>query len=211
MSRTHFTLSSALLVATLLTSLSISAAAKTPIRGASGNGVNSNASSWNLLARTVPRIIGTATKMVNVNRQIVCLNADVEDSLPSPNQLVTGTCDSGFYIHLFQFTSTSTAVKITIANLVGFVPDTNFNNYGAMICDSSINTYELCTNDPTNTHIPVIPVTGSKNGTAITFAVPNFPTYPAGVDNQGQGLTLYVITKQGAQTLPIQLPIIQIQ
>jgi len=213
MFRSHFTLSATLL-ATMLFLLPMTAAARTPIRGASGNGVNSNANTWNLLGRTVPRVIGTATKKVSVTRQIVCLNVDVEDSQPSPNQLLTGTCHSGVYLHLFQFTSTSTAVKVTIADLVGFKADPNFNNYGAMICDSSnSNTYELCTidpNDPNANNIPLIPVTVPKSGTSITFTVPNFPNYPAGIDNQGKGLTLYVITQQSS-ALPIQLPIIQIQ
>ena len=203
-----------LLVTALFAALPMSAAANKPVRGASGNGVNSNASSWNLLGRTVPRVIGTATKKVTVTRQIVCLAADVEDSQPIPNQLLTGTCRSGVYLHLFQFKSTATAVKVTIADLVGFAPDPAFNNYGVMLCDSSAsNTYEICTNDPNDPNldnIPLIPVTSPSSKKSITFTVPNFPTFAPGIDNQGQGLTLYVITQQSA-ALPIQLPIIQIQ
>ena len=212
MYRKPFTLSATLLVATLLSPLPI--AAKTPHRGSSGNGVNNSSTAWNLLGRSVPRSVSSATKKVNMTRQIVCLNQDVENSLPSPNLLLTGTCDSGVYLHLFQFTSSSAPVKVTLTNLVGFVLDPVFNNYGAMLCDNSDpvfgNTYELCTNDPTGVNIPDIPVTVAQNKTSITFAVPNFPKYPPGIDNQGTGLTLYIITQQSSP-LPIQLPLVLIQ
>ena len=212
MFRNRVVLPATLLVATMLSSLPMFA--KTPFRGSSGNGVNSNSNTYNLLGRTAPRVLSTATKKVTFTRQIVCLSQDVEDSLPNPSPLLTGTCHSGVYLHLFQFTSASNAVKVTIGQLIGFVADPVFNNYGAMLCDNSDptfgNTAELCTNDPTGANIPDIPVTVAGNKTSITFAVPSFPTYPAGVDNQGRGLTLYVITQQSV-ALPIQLPIVQIQ
>ncbi len=209
MSRSNLTLSAVLLVATMLSSLPMFASG-VPIRRPSDNGADGNANTWNLVARTVPRLLTAGTKKVTFSRQIVCPKFDVEDSLPSPVVSATGTCDSGDYLHIFQFTSpsTTTPVKITISQLVNFA---SAGNFGAMVCEVNppVNTNTLCTTDPTTANIPNFTITNSR--TSITFVLPNIPAYPAGSTNQGQGLTLYVITHQAAQSLPIQLPTVTIQ
>ncbi|MGA9039794.1 MAG: hypothetical protein WB421_04610 [Terriglobales bacterium] len=191
--------------------------AKTPTRGSSGNGENSNAANWDLLGPTLPQSLSANGKKVVVTRQIVCVNQDVEDSLSSPTPTLTGTCDSGVYLHIFQLKSTSANVTVTLGQLVGFVADTTFNNYGVMICDDSDsqtgNTVELCTtdpNDPDGNNIPNITFSVAKNKTSVSFVIPSFPSFPAGLDNQGQGLTIYIITQQ-TNPLPIQLPKVAIK
>ena len=191
----------------LLSSISLFAA--TPVRGSSGNGENPDAATWNLLGRSQTISLSKNGKQVTMRRQIACLNQDVEDSLPNPNLLLTGACHSGAYVHVFQFESSSTNVAVTIGH---FVADPNsLQNYGVMICDNSNrqtgNTLELCTNDPTGANLPDITISLAKN--AVNFAIPNFPSYPKGIDNQGQGLTLYVIVQQPS-ALPIQLPTVTI-
>jgi len=180
------------------------------VRGSSGNGADADAATWNLLGRSQTISLAKNGKQVTLRRQIVCLNEDVEDSRPNPDLLRTGTCHSGEYIHIFQFESNSTNVAVTIGHIV-----TDFGslqNYGVMICDNNNppmgNTLELCTNDPTETNLPDITVSLAKN--AINFAVPNFPSYPKGINNQGRGLTLYVIVAQKPSALPIQLPTVEI-
>jgi len=179
--------------------------------------VNSDAPNWNLLGATQPLSLSANGKKVFVTRQIICLNQDVEDSLSSPTLSLTGTCDSGVYLHIFQLKSTSTNVTVTFGQLVGFVADATFGNYGVMICDDNDsqngNTLELCTtdpNDPNGNNIPDITFTVAKNKTSVSFVIPSFPSFPAGLDNQGQGLTIFVITQQ-PHPLPIQLPKVAIK
>ena len=207
---------SSLLIVTFLFGSTL-AFAKVPVRGSSGNGENSNAANWNLLGPTQPLSLSANGKKVFVTRQMVCLNQDVEDSLSSPTPSLTGTCDSGEYLHIFQLKSTSANVTVTLGQLVGFVADATFGNYGVMICDNSDsqngNTLELCTtdpNDPNGNNIPNITFSVAKNKTSVSFVIPNFPSFPAGLDNQGQGLTIYIITRQ-AHPLPIQLPKVAIK
>jgi hypothetical protein len=206
-SRTNIILS---LVVAMVLSASTEAFAKMPVRGSSQNGENSNAANWNLLSVTQPLTLTANGKAVAVTRQIICLNQDVENALSSPTPALTGTCDSGLYLHLFQFKSTSPNVTVTLRQLVGFVPDANVPNYGVITCDSPDNTLELCINDTNPDDVPDITFTSAKNKTSVSFAIPNFPTYPAGVDNQGQGLTLFLLIKQSAP-LPIQYPKIAIR
>ena len=106
-------------------------------------------------------------------------------------------------------------MTVRISNLVNFTLDANVPNYGVMICDNSDphngNTAELCTNDPTGTHIPDITVTADANKTALNFLVPNtFPIYPAGVGGQGQGLTFFIVVQQST-ALSIQFPSVSIR
>jgi len=218
MFRIRVLFSTTLLITALLSPLQVSAQAKKPVRGSSGNGNNSIAQAWNLIGRNAPKVQTAGTKKVTFTRQYVCFNQDVEDSRPTPNPLLTGTCESGQYLYLFQFTSASTNVKITISQLANYSPDVAKNNYGVMLCDNpdpvNGNTTEICTtdpNDPSLNNIPAMTVTGAKNKTSVTFTVPNFPTYAAGVDNQGQGLTLYVLTDRPVTPGPIQLLQVGIQ
>jgi hypothetical protein len=143
-----------------------------------------------------------------MTREIICLSQDVENARPSPTLTLSGSCDTGDYMYLFQFQSTSANVGVSIGKLSGF-DFGNVSNFGVMICNSPTNTIEMCTNDPTGTHIPNFTAAASK--TAVTFTVPGtFPTYPAGTAEQGQGLTFFVITKQSA-SLPISLPTVGIR
>jgi hypothetical protein len=194
----------------LILGAAVSASATLPTRSTSGNGQDSNAASWMLLARSQPIKLSANGKSVMMSREVVCLQQDVEDSFPSPTAALVGSCDRGVYMHLFQFQSTSLNVSVNIGKLIGFVanitnnpPDPN--NLGVMLCDLTLgNTLEMCTND-SGSKIPNITFTSTK--TSITFTVPNtFPTYPAGTPQEGRGLTFYVITDQSAAPLPMQWP-----
>lgn len=195
----------ALVAATALYAATFASATVT-IRGSSGNGEDNGAPHWLLLGRISNLTLTANGKKATMRREIVCLNQDVENSQPSPTLDLSGSCDSGAYIFLFQFQSSATNLAVQLKNLVGF--DMNVNNYGVMICDSPNNTIELCTNDPTGTHIPNI--TATTTASSVTFTVPNtFPTYPPGTSDQGQGLTFFVITQQTAP-LPVGLPFVSI-
>ena len=192
----------ALIVITVLCAATI-ASATVIIRGSSGNGEDSNAPNWLLLGRNRAKSLAANGKKATMRREIICLNQDVENAFPAPTLTLSGSCDSGVYMHLFQFQSTAANVGVAIGQLSGFDPS-NANNFGVMICDSPNNTIEMCTNDPTGTHIPNITVSTTNN--SVTFTVPNtFPAYRAGTSQQGQGLTFFVITQQAAP-LPIGLP-----
>jgi hypothetical protein len=196
-----------MLLLVLLSSLPLSAT--TPVRGSSDNGTNPDAATWNLFGRSRTISLSGNGKRVAMRRQTVCLNEDVEDSLPNPNLLLTGTCDSGAYLHIFQFESSATDVTVTVRH---FFADANSPlNYGVLICDNNNpqtgNTLELCTFDPAGIGFPPIKISIGK--TAVRFKVGAFPRYRAGIDNQGRGLTLYVIAPQ-ASPLPIQLPTVEI-
>ena len=180
-----------------------------PVRGASGNGSNPDAAAWNLLGRSRTISLAAVGKQVNMRRQTVCLNEDVENSLPRPTPQLTGTCHSGVYLHLFQFESSSLNVTVSVGDIA--VDPAYPQNYGVLLCDNhspltdTDNTLELCTNWKGS--LPDITVSMAKN--AVGFAVPNFPAYPKGIQNQGRGLTLYVIVQQKA-ALPVQIPMVAI-
>jgi hypothetical protein len=177
------------------------------IRGSSGNGEDSNAPNWLLLGRSQIITLTANGKKATMTREIICLTQDVENAFPSPTLTLSGSCDTGDYMYLFQFQSTATNLGVSIGKLSGFTPG-NVNNFGVMICDSPTNTIEMCTNDD-GTHIPNFTAVAAK--TSVTFTVPGtFPTYPAGTAQQGQGLTFFVITKQAAP-LPISLPTVGIR
>jgi hypothetical protein len=177
------------------------------IRGSSDNGEDSNAPNWLLLGRSQSISLAANGKKAISTREIICLNQDVENARPSPTLTLSGSCDTGDYMYLFQFQSTSANVGVSIGKLSGF-DFSNVINFGVMRCDSPTNTIEMCTNDD-GTHIPNF--TTSTTKTSVTFTVPGtFPSYPAGTAQQGQGLTFFVITKQAAP-LPISLPTVGIR
>ena len=197
----------ALIVLTVLCAATMASAGT--IRGSSGNGEDSNAPNWLLLGRSQSITLTVTGKKATMTREIICLSQDVEDAFSSPTLTLSGSCDTGDYMYLFQFQSASVNLGVSIGKLSGFDP-TNVNNFGVMICDSPTNTIEMCTNDPTGTHIPNFTAVAAK--TSVTFTVPNtFPTYPAGTAQQGQGLTFFVITSQKAAPLPISLPSVGIR
>jgi hypothetical protein len=197
----------ALIVLTVLCSATMASAGT--IRGSSDNGEDSNAPNWLLLGRSKSITLTVTGKKATMTREIICLSQDVENAFSSPTLILSGSCDTGDYMYLFQFQSTSVNLGVSIGKLSGFDP-TNVSNFGVMICDSPTNTIEMCTNDPNGTHIPNFTAVAGK--TSVTFTVPNtFPTYPAGTAQQGQGLTFFVITSQQAAPLPISLPSVGIR
>jgi hypothetical protein len=179
------------------------------IRGSSGNGVDSGAPTWLLVGRSQPLAFTTSTKTATIRREIICLNQDVENAMTNPTLTLSGSCATGDYMYLFQVKSSSKNLNIVITNLAGF-GSSNVSNYGVMICDSPENTIELCTNDPTGSHIPTN-ITAATTSNSVTFAVPGtFPGYPAGTAQQAQGLTFFVITQQKVP-LAINLPNVSIK
>jgi len=205
--------SSALVTVAVLCAVTIAVASVT-VRGASANGVDSGAPNWLLQGRSQNMTLSTTGKTATMRREIVCLDSDVENAEANPTLTLSGSCDSGNYLFVFQFTSTAVNLGVTIGHLSGF-DQTNVNNFGVLICDSANNTIELCTNDPTGTHIPNVTATTTAN--SVTFTLPRgFPSYPAGTAQQGRGLTYFVITHQSSpitnqpSPLPIALPTVAI-
>jgi hypothetical protein len=163
------------------------------IRGSSGNGEDSGAPHWLLLGRSKNLSLHGNGKAATMRREIVCPNQDVENAQPTPVLTLSGSCDSGASMLVYQLQSTAANLAVTFKSLAGF-DGTNANNFGVMICDSPNNTIELCTNAPAS-NIPNISTTTTKS--SVTFTVPGtFPTYPAGTAQQGQGLTFFVIIQQ---------------
>jgi len=163
------------------------------IRGSSGNGEDSGAPHWLLLGRSKNLSLHGNGKTATMRREIVCPNQDVENTQPTPVLTLSGSCDSGASMLMYQLQSTAANLAVTFKSLAGF-DGTNANNFGVMICDSPNNTIELCTNAPAS-NIPNITTTTTKS--SVTFTVPGtFPTYPAGTAQQGQGLTFFVIIQQ---------------
>jgi hypothetical protein len=178
-----------------------------PVRGSSQNGVDSIAPSWNLAGPTGPSARHGGT--VTLETQIVCTNQDVAAALDNTDSANAGGCVSGGYTFLFQVQTTATSLTVTLSGLVGFNP-TIADTYGVAVCDNdpnnpqASNTLELCTH-VSGTQLSNITATPNKNNTKITFTIPSIPDFSAGVGNQGQGLTLVVVTQQGASH-PISVP-----
>lgn len=185
-----------------------------PVRGSSQNGVDSIAPFWNLSGPTGPlsRHGGTVT----LETQIVCTHQDVSAAVDNTDSASAtanaGGCVSGGYTFLFQIQTTATSLTVTLNGLVGFTPiiaDPG-STYGVAVCDNDLNnpqasnTLELCTH-VSGTELSNITATVNKNKTKITFTVPSIPNFSAGVGNQGQGLTLVVVTEQGVSH-PISVP-----
>jgi hypothetical protein len=163
------------------------------IRGSSANGEDSGAPNWLLLGRSKNLSLNGNGKTATMRREIVCPNQDVENAQPAPVLTLSGSCNSGASMLVYQLQSTAANLAVTFKSLAGF-DGTNANNFGVMICDSPNNTIELCTNAPAS-NIPNITTTTTKN--SVTFTVPGtFPAYPAGTVQQGQGLTFFVIIQQ---------------
>jgi hypothetical protein len=201
-----------LVVALLLASTA--AFAKVPVRGSSSNGEDPDVANWNLLSVSAPINLAAKGKRLTATRQIVCLNQDVENARTNPTPALTGTCDTGAYLHIFQLQSTATDLTVTLGQLTNYVQtDTDGDNFGVMTCDpDNGNTLELCTvdpNDPDGNNLPDITFSVQKNKKLVSFAIPNFPSYPAGINLEGQGLTIFIIIRQAPGT-PIQLPKISI-
>ncbi len=192
----------ALVAMTIFSALAIASAT---IRGSSGNGEGSDAATWLLLGRSKALRLSPEGSPATVRREIVCLNQTVENALPNPDPSLAGSCYDGVYMYLFQVQSPPAHINVFISGLSGFSQASA--DYGEMICDPE-NTMELCTNAP-GADIPDITATTTK--TSVRFEVPGkFPSYPAGTEQEGRGLTFFVITRQAAP-LPIGLPSIRIR
>ena len=173
------------------------------IRGSSQNGEDSGAPHWMLMGRSQDTKLSNSGKTATMRHETICLNQDAEDSQPSPVLTLSGGCDTGDYMYLFQFQSNANNLTVNIGHLKGFNP-ADTTTFGVMICDSSTNTIELCTN-ATAGQLPNFTTTTTSN--SVAFTVPNaFPSYPAGSAQQGRGLTFFVITSQQSSPLPIGLP-----
>src|SRR5579864_597113 len=163
------------------------------IRGSSGNGEDSGAPHWMLVGRMKLLTLKGNNKTATIRREIVCPNQDTEDAQASPVLTLSGSCDSGTYLAIYQVQSTAANLVVSFKSLTGF-DSTNVNNFGVMICDSPNNTIELCTKASAS-GIPNITTTTTAN--SVTFTVPGtFPSYPAGTAQQGQGLAFFIITQQ---------------
>jgi hypothetical protein len=181
-----------------------------PVRGSSRNGVDSIASFWNLSGPTAP--LPRHGGAVTLKTQIVCTNQDVAAAVDNTDSVNAGACVSGGYTFLFQIQSSATNLTVTLSNIVGFTPvvDDPGSSYGVAICDNdpnnpqASNTLQLCTT-VSGTQLSNITATVNKNNTKITFAVPSIPNFSPGVGNQGQGLTLVVVTQQSSSH-PISVP-----
>jgi hypothetical protein len=194
----------ALAAFTLLYAASI-ASAQIHVRKVSDNGADGNAQNWLLQGRNKDLVLSLGTKKATMRREIVCPQMDVENAVASPTPALNGSCESGQYMWVVQFQSTTAQLGLFIGRLVGFNPS-DTTSFGVLICDSPGNTTELCTNDPTGTHIPAITTTTTSN--SVTFTLPRaFPSYPAGTAQQGRGLTVYVLTQQGTAQQPAPLPL----
>ena len=180
------------------------------IRGSSANGEDSGAPHWLLLGRSKNLSLSGNGKTATMRREIVCPNQDVENAQFSPVLTLSGSCDSGTIMLIYQLQSTASDLAVTFKSLASF-DGTNAANYGVMICDSPNNTIELCTNAPQSS-IPNITTTFTKS--SLTFTVPGtFPTYSAGTAQQGQGLTFFIILQAaGGPPLPMGMqPVVTIK
>ncbi len=187
--------------------LGVATMAFATIRGSSQNGEDSNAPHWMLMGLSRDTKLSNAGKQATMRHETICLSQDVEDSQSSPVLTLSGGCDTGDYMYLFQFQSTANNLSVNIGHLRAFNP-ADTTTFGVMICDSPTNTIELCTN-ATASQIPNFTTTTTSN--SVTFTVPNaFPNYPAGSAQQGRGLTFFVITSQQVSPLPIGLPTVGI-
>jgi hypothetical protein len=181
---------------------SVPAFARIPIRQSSDNGASSGVDSWTLLGRSIPITLSAGGKVVTMTRQILCPNQD----------RLNGGCSSGTYMFLYQLQSSSTNVPINIGKLVGFTANSqdDTGTYGVMICDDGINDLQLCTEDPNDPQFTKLPATtfkvNGKKATSVVFTISSFPSFPAGSQpEEGQGLTLYIVTQQ-SPTAPLPLP-----
>jgi hypothetical protein len=181
-------------------------------RGSSSNGTDTIAPFWNLFGPTaaVPRHAGT----VLLGTQVVCANQQVASAVDAAGGeglfADAGSCADGVYLFLFQIQSSVKNLTVVIHGLAGFTPDVNLPSYGVETCDSAFNTLELCSNVAAATttaqnQLANITATVNSANTKIVFSVPKVPNFPAGSASQGQGLTLFVLTKQ-TPGLPFAYP-----
>ncbi len=189
--------------------VALPALATVPVRGSSRNGENGGAQFWALFGPTQLSTITKGTTKVSYKLQVVCANQQVTNASNPTDEFDNGACDDGAYLFIFQLQSTATNVTVQLSGISGFVPDATAPNYGVMLCDSSTNTLELCTT-ATQSQLPDITFSTNSTNTTASFLIPSFPSFSAGKNHQGQGLTLFILTQQ-AVPHAIWLPHISLQ
>jgi hypothetical protein len=202
-----------LLVLCLLATLPVFGA-NVPTRGTSRNGVDTSAAFWNLFGPTQIVTLTKGTTVVHYKQQVVCPDQNETNAANPSDTLRDGACEGDStgtgYLYIFQLRSSATNVTVQLSGLSGFTPDTGLDTatYGVMLCDAT-NTLELCTT-ATQDQLPAITLSSNAAHTTATFVIPNFPKFPNGKRHQGQGTTIFVLTKQTASN-PISLPVITLQ
>jgi hypothetical protein len=195
------------LVTALLVALP--ASANIPVRGSSQNGEDSDAQFWAMFGPTQLVTLTKGTTTVKYKQQVVCTNQQVTNAVNPSDTQNDGACEDGAYLFIFQLRSSATNVTVQLSGLSGFTPDANQPTYGVMLCDSPENTLELCTT-ATQNQLPAIKFSTNQANTTATFVIPNFPKFKNGINHQGVGLTLFVLTQQTAPH-PISLPSISLK
>lgn len=191
--------------------------AAVPIRGSSKNGDTDLSANWNVFGPTALDVRHKGD--LTLRTQILCTNQDFVNATNPADFENTGTCAGGNYTFLFQLQSTVAGLKVSLANLVGFTPSSDednqggFGSWGILGCEDS-NTGELCSNvtDASTddlTKLANITAVITKKNNRITFTIPEFPQFPAGIDREGQGLTLVVVTQQ-TPGQPVAVPKIDV-
>jgi hypothetical protein len=184
-------------------------AAAAPIRHGSDIGATSNADFWNLFGPTqfVPDSNLTFTQ---ISREFLCPGQNV--AAANADETNAGGCTGGVYLFLIQIQSTRTAkFVINVQDLVGFtfVEDANdpaASTVGVIQCDTG-NTVALCTTlgSGSASQFPNLTFAHAKNNSSVSITIPPLPAYPAGTGTQGQGLTVFIQTKQ-SPAVPVALP-----
>jgi len=178
-----------------------------PIRHGSDIGTTTIADAWNLFGPTDTLALTTAT---TVSQEILCPGQQVASA--NGDETNAGGCTGGEYLFLFQIRTTKTTpIVVSVKNLVGFTfTDTgtgSTSTVGVIECDSG-NTVALCTTlgSGAAAEFPAVTFTHSTDLTVVNIHIPaDLPAYPKGTGTQGQGLTVFVQTKQ-SPAIPLAFP-----
>jgi hypothetical protein len=179
-----------------------------PIRHGSDVGATGNADFWNLFGPTDALALTIAT---TVSQEILCPGQLV--AAANADETNAGGCTGGEYLFLIQIRTTKTTpIVISVKNLVGFTfvddpNDASNSTVGVIQCDTG-NTVALCTTlgSGSASQFPAVTFTHSTDNTVVNVHIPAaLPAYPKGTKTQGQGLTVFVQTKQ-SPAVPIAFP-----
>jgi hypothetical protein len=179
-----------------------------PIRHVSDIGATSNADFWNLFGPTTTSALTTAT---TVSQQILCPGQQV--AAANADETNAGGCTGGVYLFVIQIQTTKTTpIVVSVKDLVGFTfvdesTDPADSTVGVIQCDTN-NTAGLCTTlgSGAAAQFPAVTFTHSTDLTVVNVHIPAaLPAYPKGKGTQGQGLTVFVQTKQ-SPAIPLAFP-----
>jgi len=179
-----------------------------PIRHGSDIGTTSIADFWNLFGPTDVLALTTAT---TVSQEILCPGQQVASA--NGDETNSGGCTGGVYLFLIQIQTTKTTpIVVSVKNLVGFTfvdeaSDPADSTVGVIQCDTN-NTVALCTTLGSGSadQFPAVTFTHSTDNTVVNIHIPaDLPAYPKGKGTQGQGLTVFVQTKQ-SPAIPLAFP-----